>query len=129
LDAKILQKIQKLRRLAQVYADAAAIAAEGITIGQCWLHRDADAVGAGAKRHKVVDADTYGDLESWGFGTDSGNHCGKNPRSILQVAAVASGPIDGGQELVAETAVAVLHVHKCKPGPLCQPGRTYEIGY
>ena len=47
--------------------------------------------------------------------------------AVLEAAAVAARPVVAAEELVAEVAVAVLHVHELEPGPLREHGGPHVV--
>ena len=116
-DAQRLDHSEHRRRSLQIATQPGRVAAERIGIRTLPRLGLAAAVGADAERPGVGDRHPDADLQPGRLGADPGDDLAQEPRPILDRPAVAPRPVDGREKLVAEIAVAVLHIHEGEAGP------------
>ena len=70
--------------------------------------------------HRVEGGEAHPDAQARGLGADALDDRAQEAGPVLEAAAVAAGPVVRREELVAQVAVAVLHVHELEAGALGQ---------
>ena len=77
--------------------------------------------------HGVEDGQAYRDPEAGHRGPDPVDHAAQEARAVEEPAAVTPLAFPGGEQLVAQVAMAVLHVHEGEPRLLGQARGGHEI--
>ena len=108
-DAERAQHLDQRQRLGEVDPASVLARAEGEPI-RLVGHGDPTTIGAGRERHGVEHREPHSDCETRRGGPDALDDGAHEPRAVREVAAVATRPVEGAQQLVAEVAVARLDV-------------------
>ena len=77
--------------------------------------------------HGVEGREAHPDAQARGLGADALDDRAQEAGAVLEAAAVAARPVVGREQLVAQVAVAVLHVHELEAGPLREDGGPHVV--